>query len=327
MEYVRLGRSGLKISKVGLGCMSYADPTKGSHPWVLTEEAAQPFFRQAIELGVNFFDTANAYGAGASEEVLGRALKRFARREEVVIGTKVFNRMRPDANGRGLSRKAIMTEIDLSLKRLGTDYVDLYQIHRLDPETPIEEMLEALNDVVRAGKALYIGASSMFAWQMQKTLDVARMNGWSSFISMQNHMNLLYREEEREMMGLCAAEGVGMTPWSPLARGRLTRPWSLEAATDRAGTDQYTKTLYAGLEDADRKVVDQLAAVSAARDAPMAQVALAWLMQKPAVCAPIVGATKPHHLDDAVKASALTLSAEEIAALEAPYQPHPVLGM
>ena len=236
MEYIRLGRSGLKVSRVGLGCMSYADPSKGSHPWVLTEEEAQPFFRQAIELGINFFDTANAYGAGTSEEVLGRALKRYARREEVVIGTKVLNRMRPDANGRGLSRKAIMTEIDQSLKRLGTDYVDLYQIHRLDPETSIEEMLEALNDVVKAGKALYIGACSMFAWQLQKTLCVSQMKGWSSFISMQNHMNLLYREEEREMMGLCAAEGVGMTPWSPLARGRLTRRWSNEPATHRSST-------------------------------------------------------------------------------------------
>ena len=325
MEYVNLGRSGLKVSRVGLGCMSYADPTKGSHPWVLTEEAAQPFFRQAIELGINFFDTANVYGAGSSEEVLGRAIKRYARRDEVVIGTKVFNRMRPDANGRGLSRKAIMAEIDASLTRLGVDYVDLYQIHRLDPETPVEEMLQALDDVVRAGKALYIGASTMFAWQMAKLLSVSEMKGWSRFISMQNHMNLIYREEEREMMGLCAAEGVGMTPWSPLARGRLTRPSSAEP-TQRAETDQYSKVLYAATEANDRSVIDALAKVAAARGAPMAQVALAWLMQKPAVCAPIVGATKPHHLDDAAKATALKLEPAELAALEAPYQPHAVAG-
>ena len=327
MEYTRIGRSGLKISRVGLGCMSYADPSKGSHPWVLTEEQAQPFFRQAIELGINFFDTANVYGAGSSEEVLGRALKRYARREEVVIGTKVFNRMRPDANGRGLSRKAIMTEIDLSLKRLGVDHVDLYQIHRLDPETPIEETLEALDDVVRAGKALYIGASSMFAWQLSKMLGASQMNGWSRFISMQNHMNLIYREEEREMIGLCAAEGIGVTPWSPLARGRLARAWSAEAATQRAETDQYSKTLYTATEDNDRSVIERLSAVAAARGAPHAQVALAWLLQKPAVCAPIVGATKPHHLEDAAKATALRLTAEEVAALEDPYRPHPLAGM
>ena len=327
MEYTRLGRSGLKISRVGLGCMSYADPSKGSHPWVLTEEQAQPFFRQAIELGINFFDTANVYGAGSSEEVLGRALKRYARREEVVIGTKVFNRMRPDANGRGLSRKAIMTEIDLSLKRLGVDYIDIYQIHRLDPETPIEETLEALDGVVRAGKALYIGASSMFAWQLSKMLGASQMNGWSRFISMQNHMNLIYREEEREMIGLCAAEGIGVTPWSPLARGRLARAWSAEAATQRAETDQYSKTLYTATEDNDRSVIERLSAVAAARGAPHAQVALAWLLQKPAVCAPIVGATKPHHLEDAAKATALRLTAEEVAALEDPYRPHPLAGM
>jgi len=327
MEYTRIGRSGLKISRVGLGCMSYADPSKGSHPWVLTEEQAQPFFRQAIELGINFFDTANVYGAGSSEEVLGRALKRYARREEVVIGTKVFNRMRPDANGRGLSRKAIMTEIDLSLKRLGVDYIDIYQIHRLDPETPIEETLEALDGVVRAGKALYIGASSMFAWQLSKMLGASQMNGWSRFISMQNHMNLIYREEEREMIGLCAAEGIGVTPWSPLARGRLARAWSAEAATQRAETDQYSKTLYTATEDNDRSVIERLSAVAAARGAPHAQVALAWLLQKPAVCAPIVGATKPHHLEDAAKATALRLTAEEVAALEDPYRPHPLAGM
>jgi len=327
LDYVRLGRSGLKVSRIGVGCMSYADPAKGSHPWVLDEEAAQPFFRQAFELGINFFDTANVYGAGSSEEVLGRAVKTYARRDEVVIGTKVFNRMRPDANGRGLSRKAIMAEIDASLKRLQTDYVDLYQIHRLDPETEIEETLEALNDVVRAGKALYIGASSMLAWQFCRALDISEKNGWARFVSMQNYMNLIYREEEREMMGLCAAMGVGTTPWSPLARGRLTRPWSAEAPTYRAETDGYAKTLYSTTEANDREVIDRLTQAASARGVPQAQVALAWLLQKPAVGAPIVGATKPHHLADAAAAVALKLTPEEVSALEEAYRPHPVLGM
>jgi len=326
MEYTRLGRSGLKVSRIGLGCMSYADPAQGSHPWVLNEEASQPFFRQAIELGINFFDTANIYGAGTSEQVLGRAIKRYARREEVVIGTKLFNRMRPDPNGRGLSRKAIMAEIDASLLRLGMEYVDLYQIHRLDPETPMEETLEALNDVVKAGKALYVGASTMLAWQFAKCLYLAEKHGWSRFISMQNHMNLIYREEEREMMSLCAAEGVGMTPWSPLARGRLTRPTANGALTGRAATDQYSKTLYSATEEADRGVIDQIASVAAERGIAMAQVALAWLMQKPAVSAPIIGATRAQHLSDAAQAVSIHLSVEEIARLEAPYIPHPVAG-
>jgi aryl-alcohol dehydrogenase-like predicted oxidoreductase len=327
MEYVRLGRSGLKVSRIGLGCMTYADPAKGSHRWVLDEAQSAPFFRQAIELGINFFDTANVYGDGSSEEVLGRAIKTYARREEVVIGTKMFNRMRPDANGRGLSRKAIMTEIDLSLTRLGMDYVDLFQIHRLDAETPIEETLEALNDVVRAGKALYIGASSMLAWQFCKTLDVSAAHGWARFISMQNHMNLIYREEEREMMSLCVAEGIGMTPWSPLARGRLTRPWTQNSETDRGQTDNYTRVLYAATEANDRQVIERVTAVAAARGVPQAQVALAWLLQKPAVSAPIVGATRPHHLADAAAAVSLRLEPEEVASLEAPYQPHPVAGL
>jgi aryl-alcohol dehydrogenase-like predicted oxidoreductase len=326
MEYTRLGRSGLKISRLGLGCMSYADPSKGSHPWVLNEEAAQPFFRQAIELGINFFDTANVYGAGTSEVVLGRAIKRYAKREEVVIGTKVFNRMRPDANGRGLSRKAIMAEIDASLQRLGTDYVDLYQIHRLDPETPMEETLEALHDVVKSGKALYVGASTMLAWQFGKCLYLAEKHGWSRFISMQNHMNVIYREEEREMMGLCAAEGIGMTPWSPLARGRLTRPSAAGEQTSRGATDQYSKSLYAATESADRAVIDQVESVAAGRGVAMAQVALAWLLQKPAVSAPIIGATRPQHLSDAVQALSIRLTQDEIARLEAPYIPHPVAG-
>jgi len=327
MEYTRLGRSGLKVSRVCLGCMSYADPAKGSHPWILDEERAQPFFRQAIELGINFFDTANAYNGGTSEEVLGRAIKRYARRDEVVIGTKVFNKMREDANGGGLSRKAIMTEIDASLMRLGTDYVDLYQIHRLDPQTPMEETLEALHDVVKAGKALYIGASSMFAWQFSKALQMAERHGWTRFVSMQNHLNLLYREEEREMMGLCVEEGIGVTPWSPLARGRLTRPWGDAASTERAGTDQYTRALYAATESADHVVVKRLEEIAKARELPMAQVALAWLLAKSPVAAPVVGATKPHHLSDAVAATAITLSPEDIQALEAPYVPHAVAGL
>jgi 1-deoxyxylulose-5-phosphate synthase len=326
MEYVRLGRSGLKVSRIALGCMTYADPAKGSHPWIFDEEQSQPFFRQAIELGINFFDSANAYGGGSSEEVLGRAIKKYARRDEVVIGTKVFNRMRPDANGRGLSRKAIMTEIDQSLKRLGMDYVDLYQIHRFDTETPVEETLEALHDVVKAGKALYIGASSMLSWQFAKMLYVSDHNGWARFISMQNHMNLIYREEEREMMSLCVEEGIGMTPWSPLARGRLTRPWGQNAPTDRAATDKYAKTLYMATEDADRQVIDQVGAVAAARGVPYAQVALAWLLQKPAVASPVVGATKPEHLADAAAAVDLRLTAEEVAMLEQPYVPHAVMA-
>jgi aryl-alcohol dehydrogenase-like predicted oxidoreductase len=327
MDYLRLGRSGLQVSRLALGCMTYADPSKGSHRWIFNEEQSQPFFRQAIELGINFFDSANAYGLGSSEEVLGRAIKTYARREEVVIGTKVFNRMRPDANGRGLSRKAIMTEIDNSLKRLGMDYVDLYQIHRYDPETPVEETLEALHDVVKAGKALYIGASSMMSWQLAKMLYVADQHGWTRFISMQNHMNLIYREEEREMMGLCVEEGIGMTPWSPLARGRLTRPWGQNAATDRSATDTYAKALYTATEEADRQVIDRVGDVAAARGVPYAQVALAWLLQKPAVIAPVVGATKPEHLADAAAAVSLRLTPEEVAMLEQPYVPHAVVGI
>jgi aryl-alcohol dehydrogenase-like predicted oxidoreductase len=327
MEYVRLGRSGLKVSRISLGCMTYSDPARGSHAWILNEEQSQPFFRQAIELGITFFDTANAYNNGASEEVLGRAIKRYAKRDEVVIGTKVFNRMRPDANGRGTSRKAIMAEIDASLMRLGMDYVDLYQIHRLDPETPIEETMEALHDVVKAGKALYIGASSMLAWQFAKCLYTADKNGWTRFISMQNHMNLMYREEEREMISLCAEEGIGMTPWSPLARGRVTRPWAAQADTGRGASDNYSRMLYTKTEEADRLVVDAVEAVAKERGVPMAQVALAWLLQKPAVAAPVVGATKPEQLVDAAEAVSLKLTAEEVARLEAPYIPHAIAGL
>jgi aryl-alcohol dehydrogenase-like predicted oxidoreductase len=326
MDYVRLGRSGLKVSRICLGCMSYGVPDRGPHPWTLDEAQSRPFIRRAVELGINFFDTANVYSDGTSEEILGRAIREFVPRDEVVIATKVHGKMRGDPNGRGLSRKAILTEIDHSLRRLGTDYVDLYQIHRLDHETPIEETLEALHDVVRAGKARYIGASSMYAWQFCKALYLADLHGWTRFVSMQDHYNLLYREEEREMMGLCQEEGVGMIPWSPLARGRLARPWEQKGDTERAGSDEFGKTLYLKTEEADRKVVDQVGAIADARGIPRAQVALAWMLSKPLVTSPIVGATKMRHLDDAVAALGVTLSAQEVAALEEPYVPHPVLG-
>ena len=291
-----------------------------------TRSESRPFIARALELGINFFDTANSYSDGTSEEILGRAIRDFARRDEVVIATKVYFPMRKDPNGRGLSRKAILTEIDASLRRLGTDYVDLYQIHRWDYDTPIEETLEALHDVVKAGKARYIGASSMFAWQFCKALYLADLHGWTRFVSMQNHYNLLYREEEREMMGLCAAEGIGVIPWSPLARGRLARPWDQTGEHQAGRTDEFGKTLYARTEEADRAVVDRVGEVAAARGVPRAQVALAWLLSKPGVTAPIIGATKPHHLEDAVAALSLKLSPEEMARLEEPYVPHPVLG-
>ena len=326
MDYSNLGKTGLKVSRVCLGCMSYGVPERGSHPWSLGEDQSRPFIQRALELGINFFDTANVYSDGTSEEIVGRALRDFAPREEVVIATKVHGRMRPGPNGGGLSRKAIFAEIDASLQRLGTDYVDLYQTHRWDHDTPIAETLEALNDVVRAGKARYIGASSMYAWQFGQALALSERHGWARFVSMQNHYNLLYREEEREMMGLCAAEDIGVIPWSPLARGRLTRPWEDRAGTERAGTDEFGKTLYLRTEDADREVVARVGEVAAARGVPMAQVALAWLLGRPGVTAPIVGATKPHHLEDAAAALSLTLSPEEVASLEAPYVPHPVLG-
>ncbi|MDQ2686684.1 MAG: aldo/keto reductase [Armatimonadota bacterium] len=326
MDYSRLGKTGLKVSRICLGCMTYGAPERGAHPWALDEEQSRPYFSRALELGINFFDTANVYSLGASEEVLGRAIRDMARREEVVIATKVHGRMRSDVNGGGLSRKAIMTDIDNSLQRLGMDYVDLYQTHRWDADTPIEETMEALHDVVKAGKARYIGASSMYAWQFAQALYVADAHGWSRFVSMQNHWNLLYREEEREMMGLCADQGIGVIPWSPLARGRLTRPWETEPSTKRAETDKFGKTLYAGTEDADRCVVERVGEIAEARGVPRAQIALAWLLQKPTVTAPIVGASKPHHLEDAVAALAVTLTPEEIARLEEPYVPHPVAG-
>ena len=324
MEYVNLGKTGLKVSRVCLGCMTYGVPDRGAHPWSLDEEKSRPFIKRALELGINFFDTANAYSDGTSEEIVGRALRDFARREEIVIATKVFYPMREGPNSRGLSRKSIMTEIDASLRRLGTDYVDLYQIHRWDKHTPIEETLAALHDVIKAGKARYIGASSMYAWQFSQAQYTARQNGWTPFASMQNHYNLLYREEEREMMPLCAAEGVGVIPWSPLARGRLTRDWN--ETTNRMESDEFGKTLYAATADADRKIVERVTEVAAKRGVPQAQVALAWLDQNPFVTAPIVGASEPHHLDDAVAALTLKLTPEEISSLEEPYVPHAVVG-
>jgi aryl-alcohol dehydrogenase-like predicted oxidoreductase len=330
MEYVNLGQTGLKVSRICLGCMTYGAPATGElkggrHPWALTEEEIQPFLREALEAGINFFDTANVYSSGASEEVLGRFLKAHVRREAVVIATKVHGVMRDEPNGRGLSRKAIFFEIDESLRRLGTDYVDLYQIHRWDCETPIEETLEALHDLVKAGKVRYLGASSMHAWQFSKALYLAERHGWTRFVSMQNHYNLLYREEEREMLPLCQSEGIGVIPWSPLARGRLARPWRAES-TKRSETDQFGKTLYSQTEEADQKVVDRLGQVAEQRGVPRAQIALAWLLQRPGITAPIVGASKPHHLQDALSAVSLRLMPEEVAALEAPYTPHPVLG-
>jgi len=326
MNYVNLGKSGLKVSRICLGCMSYGVPERSQHPWTLNEEQSRPFIKRALELGINFFDTANVYSKGSSEEVVGRALRDFVKRDEVVLATKVHGKMREDPNGKGLSRKAILCEIDASLRRLGTDYVDLYQTHRWDYETPIEETLEALHDVVKAGKARYIGASSMFAWQLCKALDLADRRGWTRFVSMQNHYNLLYREEECEMMALCQAEGIGVIPWSPLARGRLARPWESEPSTARAKTDGFGRSLYDKTQDVDRAVVERVGQIAKAKGVPHAQVALAWLLHKPAVIAPIVGATKLDHLEDAVAAVSLKLSPQEIASLEELYLPHAIAG-
>jgi 1-deoxyxylulose-5-phosphate synthase len=322
MHYRKLGTTGLEVSAICLGCMSFGDPNQGGHRWSLDEETSRTFIRQALELGINFFDTANVYSSGSSEEIVGRALNDFANRDDVVIATKVHGPMRQGRNAMGLSRKAIMTEVEHSLRRLGTEYIDLYQIHRFDSHTPIEETLEALHDVVKSGKVRYIGASSMWAWQFSKALYVADLHGWTRFVSMQDHYNLLNREEEREMLGLCADQGIGVIPWSPLARGRLTRAWD-EEATKRSAVDEFGKRLYM---DTDRSIVEALTQVASERGVPRAQVALAWILSKPVITAPIVGATKPHHIEDAVAAAELTLTAEEIQLLEAPYVPHRQVG-
>ncbi len=320
MNYVKLGSTGLDVSRICLGCMSYGVPNRGGHPWSLDEDAARPFIRRAVDAGINFFDTANVYSDGTSEEIVGRALADIAKRDEIVLATKVHGRMHPGPNGAGLSRKAILAEIDHSLRRLGTEYVDLDQIHRFDRSVPIEETLEALHEVVKAGKARYVGASSMWAWQFSKAQYLARAYGWTPFVSMQNHYNLLYREEEREMLPLCADLGVGVIPWSPLARGRLTRPWN--SATARSETDEFGKRLY---REGDRQIVERVADVAGQRGVAPAQVGLAWLWAK-GVTAPIVGATKLEHLDDAVAAVELRLDQVEIDRLEEPYEPHSVVG-
>ena len=324
MKYTKFGRTGLDVSRLCLGCMSYGEPDRGPHAWTLGEAQSRPFLRRALDLGFNFFDTANVYSAGSSEEIVGRALLEYSGRNAVVIATKVHGRMHKGPNGAGLSRKAILAEIDASLKRLGTDHVDLYQIHRWDPTTPIEETMEALHDVVKAGKARYIGASSMYAWQFAQAQQVAERHGWTRFVSMQNYVNLLYREEEREMLPLCKSEGIAVMPWSPLARGRLTRDWDSTSA--RSETDDFGRTLYAKTADADRQVVEALGAVATRLGKPRAQVALAWLLQCNAITSPIIGATQLAQLDDAVAALDLTLSADDVTALQAPYVPHAVVG-
>jgi len=319
VKYVNLGRSGLKVSRIALGCMSFGLEARA---WRVDEAAGRPIIQRALELGVNFFDTADIYGAGESEMMLGRALADFARRDEVVIATKLYYPMRPDANGRGLSRKAIFAGIDASLRRLAIDHVDLYQIHRWDYETPIEETLEALSDVVKAGKARYLGASSMFAWQLCKAQYIADRSGWSRFVSVQPHYNLINREEEREMLPLCRSEGIGVIPWSPLARGRLARSWAAESTSDRVRHDKTAAQLYAACEDADRAVIEAVGGVAEARGVARAQVSLAWLLSRRDITAPIVGAGKLAHLEDAVDALNLVLEPAELAALEAPYVPH-----
>ena len=321
MKYVKLGNSGLDVSKICLGCMSFGESGMGTHAWTLNEETSRQYMKKSLDVGINFFDTANVYSLGTSEEFVGRALRDFALRDEVVVATKVHGTMRKGRNAAGLSRKAIMTEVDHSLRRLGMDYIDLYQIHRFDPATPIEETMEALHDVVKAGKARYIGASSMWAWQFSKAQYVAEQHGWTKFISMQNHYNLLNREEEREMMPLCVDQGVGVIPWSPLARGRLTRDW--DDATSRSETDEFGKGLY---KPEDQVIVERVAEVARELGAPRAQVALAWVLSKSFVTSPIVGATKEGHIDDAVAACEIQLSAEHIARLEEPYTPHESVG-
>jgi len=323
MKYKKLGRTGLDISEICLGCMSYGESKRGNHEWTVNEEGSRLFIKTAIEQGINFFDTANAYSAGSSEEILGRAIKDFGNRDEVVIATKVFAPMRRGRNALGLSRKAILAELDASLRRLDMDYIDLYQIHRFDPHSPIEETLEALHDAIRSGKVRYVGASSMYAWQFSKSLYLADLHGWSRFVSMQNHYNLLYREEEREMMPLCEDQGIGVIPWSPMARGKLTRDW--EETTLRSETDKFGQALY-DHTDSDREIARRVRRIAAAHGVSRAQVALAWMLQKPFVTSPIIGATKPHHLDDAIAALDLELAPEEISQLEEPYTPCAVAG-
>lgn len=324
MKFTRLGHTGLTVSRICLGCMSFGVPERGPHPWTLDEAASRPLIRAAVERGINFFDTANFYSDGTSEEITGRALRDFARRDEIVVATKVRFGLRNAPNIGGLSRKAIFQEIDASLRRLGMDHVDLYQIHRWDPATPIEETMEALHDVVKAGKVRHLGASSMHAWQFAKAQAVAERHGWTRFVSMQPEVSLLYREEEREMLPLCQDQGVGVIPWSPLARGRLARPWGTQ--TPRLASDDFGATLFAHTEDNDREIVAAVQAVAAQRGVPMAQVALAWLLGRPGISAPIVGVGRPQHLEDAVAALDLELGSAEIAALEQPYRPHPVVG-
>ncbi|MEK4879797.1 MULTISPECIES: aldo/keto reductase [Paenibacillus] len=324
MKYTKLGKTGLDVSQLCLGCMSFGVAERWIHQWVLDEKQSRVIIKKALDLGINFFDTANVYSDGTSEEIVGRAIKDYANRDEIVLATKVFNRMHEGPNGAGLSRKAIMSEIDKSLKRLGTDYVDLYQIHRWDYHTPIEETMEALHDVVKAGKARYIGASAMYAWQFQKALYVAEKNGWTRFVSMQNHLNLIYREEEREMLPLCKEENIGVIPYSPLASGRLTRDWAV--STHRSETDQIQKSKYDGTADTDQLVVERVATIAEKHGVQRIHIALAWLLQKEPVTAPIIGATKTSHLEDAVNALSITLTSEEIAFLEEPYVPHSIVG-
>jgi aryl-alcohol dehydrogenase-like predicted oxidoreductase len=325
MEYAKLGNTGLDVSRICLGCMSFGSAEGWVHnTWALNEDDSRSIIQRALDLGINFFDTANVYAYGNSEEILGRAMKDFSSRDEVVIATKVHGRMRPGPNGGGLSRKAILSQIENSLQRLNTDYVDLYIIHRWDYETPIEETMAALHDVVKSGKARYIGASAMYAWQFQKALYVAERNGWTRYVSMQNHMNLLYREEEREMMPLCRAEEIGVTPYSPLASGRLARDWS--ESTKRLETDPIARRKYDASAAADKLVVDRQGEIAAKLGAPRAHVALAWLLQQEPVVAPVIGATKISHLESAVESLALRLTAEDMAYMEEPYVPHPIVG-
>jgi aryl-alcohol dehydrogenase-like predicted oxidoreductase len=325
VPFVKLGRTGLDVSRLCLGCMTYGVPGRGNHPWTLDEDASRPIIRQALEAGLNFFDTSNSYSDGTSEEILGRALRDFARRDEVVVATKGFFPWRRGApNAGGLSRKALFTAVDDSLRRLGLDHVDLYQIHRFDDATPIEETLEALHDIVKSGRARYVGASSMAAWQFQRMIRTSERHGWTRFVSMQDHYNLLNREEEREMLPFCAAEGIAVIPWSPLARGRLSRAW--DDTSHRQQTDEYGKTLYRASEASDRAITERVGAIAAGRGVSRAQVALAWMLQKPHVTAPIIGVRTAEHLADALAAPGLGLTDGEIQALEAPYVPHPVEG-